>query len=714
MSLKVSLCALMLSASLAAHAETRVRTVPDIQYISIPYSDGALSPGRVAINGDLAIVIQDANGPRQALPYQRMSSGQWQAGAPLLVVSAPRGPEDDDVVMGDGLAAIHIGTQLRIFERSGGAWVAATSESPIPAAHGLAISGRRILVARPGCNYDADIYEKSTTSGAWRVTGRIRGAVGQCNNHGALLDLDGDVALVRNSPSEIREYRRNGTVMLWPQVGTITPPAGTNTDVGTPTLSGNVAFTSNGDHFQREGSGWAYQGRVRPLDYALTDLEEADYRGGLLLSFSLLGNNANYFDRRPYLYLQNSSGGFDHVAALNVMGDGVYADVSGNHAVVSGTGYGGSDDFIEFFDLPVPLRAPAAVANDFETHDVSGWQQAPGSQFALATSGGSTVYRQSSTSGTSTATLTNSDWYDSEAIEAEITPRAFDGSDRWVGLAVRYIDADNQYYVTLRSSNKLQLKRNVAGAFKTIAETTLPVAVNQKYRVELQIDGSRLQVYVNGTFRLSANDTALKHGRAALMTYRARADFDNVFAAPTGGFGLAGVDFTDILDYGKPFTTEGGNWTIVEQPETETLAFGQTSTGGNARAYIGTPTGDQVVGSYMKLESYGSSTQGAWFGLLARWVDARTHYYLSVRSTGRLEIRRVLNGTITVLKSVPFTATPGRYYDFRFAVVGNELHAYVDNVFVAGAIDNAIAEGQYGLATYRAATTYQTFYTYQP
>jgi hypothetical protein len=35
-------------------------------------------------------------------------------------------------------------------------------------------------------------------------------------------------------------------------------------------------------------------------------------------------------------------------------------------------------------------------------------------------------------------------------------------------------------------------------------------------------------------------------------------------------------------------------------------------------------------------------------------------------------------------------------------------------VFVAGAIDSAIAEGQYGLATYRAATTYQTFYTYQP
>ena len=55
------------------------------------------------------------------------------------------------------------------------------------------------------------------------------GAVGECNDHGAALDLDGDVALVRNSPTDIREYRRNGTALQWVQVGTITPPAGAAT-----------------------------------------------------------------------------------------------------------------------------------------------------------------------------------------------------------------------------------------------------------------------------------------------------------------------------------------------------------------------------------------------------------------------------------------------------------------------------------------------------
>ena len=73
-----------------------------------------------------------------------------------------------------------------------------------------------------------------------------------------------------------------------------------------------------------------------------------------------------------------------------------------------------------------------------------------------------------------------------------------------------------------------------------------------------------------------------------------------------------------------------------------------------------------------------------------------------------------MNGVITVLKSVPFTATPGAFHTFRFSVLGNELHAYVDDVFKAGAIDDGIPRGRYGVGSYRAAFTYQTFIVKQP
>jgi hypothetical protein len=42
------------------------------------------------------------------------------------------------------------------------------------------------------------------------------------------------------------------------------------------------------------------------------------------------------------------------------------------------------------------------------------------------------------------------------------------------------------------------------------------------------------------------------------------------------------------------------------------------------------------------------------------------------------------------------------------------LHAYVDGAFVAGAIDHAIARGQYGIAAVRAAATWQSFFVDQP
>ena len=125
---------------------------------------------------------------------------------------------------------------------------------------------------------------------------------------------------------------------------------------------------------------------------------------------------------------------------------------------------------LSFFELPVPLVAPAAIANDFETHDVTDWQPQSGSQFALANTSAGTVYRQSSLVGKSTALLTDSDWANAQSIEADIKPTAVDGSDRWVGLAVRYVDVNNQYYVTLRGSNKVFLQRLVAGSFQTLAE----------------------------------------------------------------------------------------------------------------------------------------------------------------------------------------------------------------------------------------------------
>ena len=85
-----------------------------------------------------------------------------------------------------------------------------------------------------------------------------------------------------------------------------------------------------------------------------------------------------------------------------------------------------------------------------------------------------------------------------------------------------------------------------------------------------------------------------------------------------------------------------------------------------------------------------------------------------MRSTNRLEIRKRVSGSTTVLASVPFTPTVGQFYNFKFTVLSDELHAYLDGVLVAQAQDGDIPVGRYGMATYRAAATYQRFVVDQP
>ena len=77
MSPKVSLCALMLGASLVAHAESRVRTVPYTQNLLLEELDFDAEPGKVAIDGDFSIVISNIGGGRVAHLWQRGVNGQW-------------------------------------------------------------------------------------------------------------------------------------------------------------------------------------------------------------------------------------------------------------------------------------------------------------------------------------------------------------------------------------------------------------------------------------------------------------------------------------------------------------------------------------------------------------------------------------------------------------------------------------------------------------
>ena len=77
------------------------------------------------------------------------------------------------------------------------------------------------------------------------------------------------------------------------------------------------------------------------------------------------------------------------------------------------------------------------------------------------------VLRQSDTarSATHTAVLDASNWTN-QSIQADVRATAFDGSDSWLGLATRYRDAGNHYYVTMQRLGLVSLKRARAACFR--------------------------------------------------------------------------------------------------------------------------------------------------------------------------------------------------------------------------------------------------------
>jgi hypothetical protein len=359
------------------------------------------------------------------------------------------------------------------------------------------------------------------------------------------------------------------------------------------------------------------------------------------------------------------------------------------------------------YDLPA--GDPPSIAtfqDDFESGASASWTPIAGSQFSVVATGGTHVYRQNSTASDAGA-IESRDLVD-QSITTDVTPRGFQGPDRWVGLVTRYTDEANYYYVTLRDRDQLVLKKMVNGVFTELGRVPVLVNVNQPYRLQLESSGSLHTVYVDGVRVISAYDSTLAHGRAGFRMYRARADYDNVVIAPGARRALFQSHFDATFEI-NPIERLSGAWSVFNNVGSFELAQDSTST--TARAIVGDVTDDQVLQTKLRIRSFG--TGSAWAGLMARFVDPNNYYYVTVRASGELSLRKLVGGAITVLGSVPFVAGSQPAY-FRLEVVGTKLRVYVNDVLLLERSDATFSRGSSGFITYLTAASYDDYIAYQP
>jgi hypothetical protein len=701
----------------AAESQTRPLIIEESQVLRSPAPETYPNFGfEVATNGEAALIASyvEADGvlTYYGLLYRKTGTGwAYQELADGYEREYDSYNYPTRFAMGDNLTISNLSGSSHVLLGTPGNWT--LSGSLYSPTMDLELEGTRAAYSR-GESWNAEVADLNP-DGSWTRT-FLQGQPSQPDdeNWGGPIDLSGDRVIIGTpyvsdlEPKEIPIYQKFGAA--WQLLGKLQAP---------PNSTGlRSAVALRGDDAIVDSYGGAYVWRLPDLSAPVDRLQAVDALGthsldrlrdirksGNLVFAQAVGTDTGAMVIN--VFRPGSNGRYEQVAVLRARGG---ASLFGAFDVGRSTVMAyGSDQAVYVFDLPSDFSTPEPRYENFEA-GAGNWTALAGSQFTVATSGGNRVYRQSSVTGDARALLGDTTWRN-QGIEADIRPTAFNGSDRWVGLVTRYVDASNFIYVTLRSSGTVQLRRVQDGAVRELARAPLTVALNRTYRVRLESVGSNHRVYVDGQLLLDADvDASLQDGRAGIAMYRARADYDNVVVSPSPHTTIYARDFSDANGPGAWSLTGTGQWQLSSG------AYAQNSTAGDARAVIGTPTDDQVVEAVVRPVSYAapSGSQERWSGILARYRDTQNYYYLSLRSGHTLSLRKVVNGAITPLASAAMTVTPGTRYRLRLETVGNQLRAYVNGNLVLQATDGALASGAGGLVTFKAAAEFDDYVAYQP
>jgi hypothetical protein len=719
--------ALAAMSSVVARAQTRPVIIEESAILTPPpgitYKDFGWDVGT---NGEYALVTAerpttgDDNTvfPFDALLY-RKSNGSWTF--QRILAQGSRNLYEDDsyypvkIAMKGSLASTQLGesTPATIHRFNGTDWVASGAGAGLQ--EDVSIDGERILYG-VGETWNGRVYEPDG-AGGWTDT-FLPGQNRCCDDEfwGGPVDLLGDRAILATpyvfdlEPQEIPIYQKNAGV--WSLLTKLQVPCDThrlgaevalheNNAIVNGLYSGAYVWTNGsfyGDPQMRLQAVNAYARNASILRFAkdgsllLTSGFDPDF-GAIIINVFRLGESGRY-ERVAILKPKTGSGA--------LTGD---LEIDGNTVIA------GSRPRAFIFELPATLTGTAPRYENFESGNGANWTPGPGAQFTVVRpSAANAVYRQSSVTGDAHSVLGNSA-LTNQGVEADIKPTAFNCADCWVGLATRFVDIQNHYYVTLRYSGSVQLKRMRNGVFTTLASAPMPVQLNHTYRVRLDSIGNTHRVYVDGRLLLSFDDSGpVVAGNAAVIMYKARADYDNVVVSP----GPRSTIFTD--NFNTPATWQG-DWTHTG-PGQWTHANGvlvQNSVAAEARALIGTPTDDQSVAFRVRPTAFAATSTGQerWVGLIARYRDDRNYYYLTLRSGGFLSLRKLVNGVITPIRDVPANVTVGTRYALRLDVTGSSLRAYLNGNLLIQETDTTHATGRTGAMTWKAAAEFDDYLAYQ-
>lgn len=150
-------------------------------------------------------------------------------------------------------------------------------------------------------------------------------------------------------------------------------------------------------------------------------------------------------------------------------------------------------------------------------------------------------------------------------------------------------------------------------------------------------------------------------------------------------------------------TTPGSMFTVTTAGSS--LVYRQTNVSGNATALLQTASGDDQS---IQVDATPRAFNGAdrWYGLVARYSNVNNYYYVTARSGGALELKKMLGGSYTTLASTTLPVAIDHTNRLRLETIGKHVRVFVNEKLVIHVRDSDLSGGKPGLMTYKTRVDY--------
>jgi hypothetical protein len=115
------------------------------------------------------------------------------------------------------------------------------------------------------------------------------------------------------------------------------------------------------------------------------------------------------------------------------------------------------------------------------------------------------------------------------SVQAKVKVNAMDAGRR-IYLAARFTDSSNWYGAAIYNGTpvEVQIRKKVAGTSSDVARVPYTITFGTWYTLKLEVKGSTLRLFVDGTLQIEATDPQFPSGRIALLVDRSDVSWDDV------------------------------------------------------------------------------------------------------------------------------------------------------------------------------------------